>query len=213
MRAAFIPALPPSALLAGIIAPSFRLVNRFCVKSCFARAAAVSGRPRCARYELGRRSLMCWFARAAAMSGRPRCARYGLGRRSLAGGSHTRPTLAMAWAVFAANAGGASVASALVAQETRLAAPRGCPRRAMLLVPVGRSPVACARSRRGRRVPAPTARAMGAGLPRPRCARAFRVSKGAKGSVCPVGTWAEGPKRPEAGQRNHERDRQGSAND
>ncbi len=91
--------------------------------------------------------------------------------------------------------------------------PRGCPRRAMLLVPVGRSPAACARSRRGRRVPAPTARAMGAGLPRPRCARAFRVSKGAKGSVCPVGTWAEGPKRPEAGQRNHERDRQGSAND
>ena len=38
----------------------------------------------------------------------------------------------------------------------------------MLLVPVGRSPAACARSRRGRRVPAPTARAMGAGLPRPR---------------------------------------------
>ena len=58
MRAAFIPALPPSALLAGMIAPSFRLVNRFCVKSCFARAAAVSGRPRCARYGLGRRSLM-----------------------------------------------------------------------------------------------------------------------------------------------------------
>ena len=32
MRAAFIPALPPSALLAGMIAPSFRLVNRFCGK-------------------------------------------------------------------------------------------------------------------------------------------------------------------------------------
>ena len=50
----------------------------------------------------------------------------------------------------------------------------------MLLVPVGRSPVACARSRRGRRVPAPTARAMGAGLPRLRSAPAFRVSKGHK---------------------------------
>ena len=107
MRAAFIPALPPSALLAGMIAPSFRLVNRFCGKSCFARTAlrgrprcaryflgrrslmccfaraALRGRPRCARYFLGRRSLMCCFARAAAMSGRPRCARYGLCRRSL----------------------------------------------------------------------------------------------------------------------------------
>ena len=91
MRAAFIPALPPSALLAGMIAPSFRLVNRFCGKSYCARAAAVSGRPRCARYFLGRRSLMCCFARAAAMSGRPRCARYGLGRRSLAGGSRYPP--------------------------------------------------------------------------------------------------------------------------
>ena len=32
MRAAFIPALPPSAWLAVMIAPSFRLVNRFCGK-------------------------------------------------------------------------------------------------------------------------------------------------------------------------------------
>ena len=191
MRAAFIPALPPSALLAGMIAPSFRLVNRFCGKSYCARAAAVSGRPRCARYFLGRRSLMCCFARAAAMSGRPRCARYGLGRRSLAGGSHTRPTLAMAWAVFAANAGGASVASALVAQETRLAAPRSCPRRAMLLVPVGKGPAACARSRRGRRVPAPTARAMGAGLPAPAARERFECPK-ARREACAL--WALGPK-------------------
>ena len=65
-------------------------------------------------------------------------------------------------------------------QETRLAAPRSCPRRAMLLVPVGRSPVACARSRRGRRVPAPTARAMGAGLPRLRRTPAFRAPGGRK---------------------------------
>ena len=41
--------------------------------------------------------------------------------------------------------------------------------------------------------------------PNPRQAR--------RGSVSPVGCWTEGPKRPEAGQRNHERDRQGSAND
>ena len=134
---------------------------------------------------------MCCFARTAAMSGRPRCARYGLGRRSLAGGSHTRPTLAMAWAVFAANAGGASVASALVAQETRLAAPRSCPRRAMLLVPVGKGPAACARSRRGRRVPAPTARAMGAGLPAPAARKRFECPK-ARREACAL--WALGPK-------------------
>ena len=138
MRAAFIPALPPSALLAGMIAPSFRLVNRFCVKSCFARAAAVSGRPRCARYGLGRRSLMCCFARAAAMSGRPRCARYGLGRRSL---------MSKGPCPLTARCG------------------------------IGRL---CGERRR-----------------RERCERL----KGAKGSACPVGTWAEGPKRPEARRR------------
>ena len=131
MRAAFIPALPPSALMGGMIAPSFRLVNRFPEKSWFARAAAVSGRPSCARYSLGRRSLMRCFARAAAVSGRPRCAHYGLGRRSLAGGSHPHPSLAVAWAAFAANDGGASVASARREQETRHAAPGGVFRRAM----------------------------------------------------------------------------------
>ena len=47
----------------------------------------------------------CWYARSAAVSGRPRCARYSLCRRSLTGGSHTHPTLAVAWAVFAANGG------------------------------------------------------------------------------------------------------------
>ena len=55
----------------------------------------------------------------------------------------------------------------------------------MLLVPVGRSPVACARSRRGKRVPAPTARAMGAGLPRPRSAPAFRAPLRRKKRVSP----------------------------
>ena len=103
MRAAFIPALPPSALMGGMIAPSFRLVNRFPEKSCFARAA---------------------------LRGRQRCARYFLGRRSLAGGSHTHPTLAVAWAVFAANGGGASVSSAHLAQETRHVPPGTDRRRA-----------------------------------------------------------------------------------
>ena len=139
MRAAFIPALPPSALMGGMIAPSFRLVNRFPEKS--------------------------WFARAAAVSGRPRCAHYGLGRRSLAGGSHTHPTLAVAWAAFAANDGGASVSSAFSARNAAcctapLATPVQPPAPA-----AGRS-AARARSRRGRRVPAPTARAMGAQRPR-----------------------------------------------
>ncbi len=45
------------------------------------RTAALSGPP----------ALWWWFARAAAVSGRPRCARYGLGCRSLSGGSHTHP--------------------------------------------------------------------------------------------------------------------------
>ena len=104
MRAAFIPALPPSALLAGMIAPSFRLVNRFSRKSCCA-CPAPRGRGPC-------------------------CARYSLGRRSLAGGSHTHPTLAVAWAVFAANGGGASVSSAHLAQETRHVPPGTDRRRA-----------------------------------------------------------------------------------
>ena len=149
MRAAFIPALPPSALMGGMIAPSFRLVNRFAEKSWFARAA-LRGRPRCARYFLGRRSLMCCFARSAAVSGRPRCARYSLGRRSLMSKGP-------------------------------------CP----LTARCGMGRLCGERRRRER----------------------FERLKGAKGSACPVGTWAEGPKRPEAGQRNHERDRQGSAND
>ena len=49
--------------------------------------------------------LSWWDARAAAVSGRPRCARYGLGRRSLTGGSHPRPSLAVAWAVFCGERG------------------------------------------------------------------------------------------------------------
>ena len=51
------------------------------------------------------------------------------------------------------------------------AGPRSC-------APPGRSPAARARFRRGRRVPAPTARAMGAGLPR--SALAFRAPGGRK---------------------------------
>ena len=55
----------------------------------------------------------------------------------------------------------------------------------------------CARSCRGRRVPAPTACAMGAGLHRPCCARVFRVSKGHKkrASPHPVAAYAGPPAR------------------
>ena len=76
----------------------------------------------------------------------------------------------------------ASVSSVQRTQETRQAAAYTGP---CSSAPSDKGPAACARSRRGRRVPAPTARAMGAGLPRPRSAPAFRVSKGHKKRVSP----------------------------
>ena len=160
MCAAFIPALPPSALMGGMIAPSSRLVNRFSRKKlvrtcgrrerppalcaifswsplarcCCARAAAVRAAARAVRIMgLVAARLLLLRTCGRRKGGRPRCARYSLGRRSLAGGSHPHPSLAVAWAAFAANAGGASVASDRREQETRLAAPRSCPRRATLL--------------------------------------------------------------------------------
>ena len=60
----------------------------------------------------------------------------------------------------------ASVSSVQRMQETRLGAGGGGCRRALLVVPAGKGAAACARSRRGRRVAVPTARAMGAGLAR-----------------------------------------------
>ena len=190
MRAAFIPALPPSALLAGMIAPSFRLVNRFCGKKLLRT---------CGRRERPPALCAVWagspLANVKGSLPFDRSLWHGPSLRRTEGGRRERCE--------------------------RLKGARNAPRRTPRLSSPGhapqhrpaKAPAVCVRFRRGRRVPAPTARAMGAGLPRPRCARAFRVSKGAKGSVCPVGTWAEGLKRPEAGQRNHERDRQGSAND
>ena len=80
-------------------------------------------------------------------------------------GASPRPPLAP-WARSAPPPLRASVSSALLAQETRLSAPRSPPRRATLTAPpCARSPAARATSRRGRRVPAPTARAMGAVCP------------------------------------------------
>ena len=123
MRAAFIPALPPSALMGGMIAPSFRLVNRFAEKKLLRMSRALRARSMlCA--------VLCCCACPAPRGRGPCCARYSLGRRSLAGGSHTHPTLAVAWAVFAANGGGASVASAHLAQETRHVPPGTDRRRA-----------------------------------------------------------------------------------
>ena len=44
MRAAFIPALPPSALMGGMIAPSFRLVNRLAEKKLLRMSRALRAR-------------------------------------------------------------------------------------------------------------------------------------------------------------------------
>ena len=73
MRAAFIPALPPSALLAGMIAPSFRLVNRFCGKKLL-RTCGRRERPP---------ALCALFSRSPLACGRvpyPPYARCGMGR-------------------------------------------------------------------------------------------------------------------------------------
>ena len=73
MRAAFIPALPPSALLAGMIAPSFRLVNRFCGKKLLRTCG------RCERPP----ALCAVWARSPLACGRvpyPPYARCGMGR-------------------------------------------------------------------------------------------------------------------------------------
>ena len=87
----------------------------------------------------------CWYARSAAVSGRPRCARYGLGRRSLTGGSHTHPTLAVAWAVFAANGGRTARAlrAPSCARNAACGRQRRIPQELCSPRPVG-SPAACA---------------------------------------------------------------------
>ena len=127
----------------------------------------------------------CWYARSAAVSGRPRCARYGLGRRSLTGGSHTHPTLAVAWAVFAANGG--RTARALRAPScARNAAcgrqrhitprhaspPRRKPRRVRPLLPRQ----ARLRAHRSRRAPAPA--------PQPAPRKRFERPCGARNAAC-----------------------------
>ena len=73
MRAAFIPALPPSALLAGMIAPSFRLVNRFCGKKLL-RTCGRRERPPalCAVFS--------WSPLACGRVPYPPYAHYGMGR-------------------------------------------------------------------------------------------------------------------------------------
>ena len=73
MRAAFIPALPPSALLAGMIAPSFRLVNRFCGKKLL-RTYGRRERPPALC------PLWAWSPLACGRVPYPPYARYGMGR-------------------------------------------------------------------------------------------------------------------------------------
>lgn len=73
MRAAFIPALPPSALLAGMIAPSFRLVNRFCGKKLL-RTCGRRERPHALC------PLFSWYPLACGRVPSPPSARCGMGR-------------------------------------------------------------------------------------------------------------------------------------
>ena len=163
--------------------------------------------------------LSCYFARAAAVSGRPRCARYGLGRRSLSGGSHPRPSLAVAWAVFCGEreSGGGCCERCERPKDARNAAwgrrrwflPMGCvvyPRIyaarcdavwrgvfGTVYRGIGPSwvrgchgPAACARFRRGRRVPAPAARAMGAGVPRTVARERCECPEDARNAACRI---------------------------
>ena len=149
MRAAFIPALPPSALMGGMIAPSFRLVNRFPEKSWFARAAAVRAAARAVR-------IICLVAARSLWHGPPL-------RRTTAARAFRAPI----WRKKRGSRHPAAVP----------AGPRSC-------APPGRSPAARARSRRGRRVPAPTARAMGAFCPGPAARQRFERPSGARNAAC-----------------------------
>ncbi len=215
MRAAFIPALPPSALLAGMIAPSFRLVNRFCGKKLL-RTCGRRERPPALCAVWARSPLAYVLLRTCGRHERPHalCAVWARSPLAMLKGSLPfdrslwhRPSLRRTQATRALRAP--------ERRKNRVSPhPAAVPAGPCSLSQSAEAPLHAPAPAAVGGVPAPTARAgVGAGLPPPRCARAFRVSKGAKGSVCPVGTWAEGPKRPEAGQRNHERDRQGSAND
>ena len=98
-------------------------------------------------------------------------------------GASPRPPLAP-WVRVCPGPPRASVSSALLAQETRLVAPPRSPSRSLPPAPPVRG-LENSHSRwslncRGRRVPAPTARAISADLPRFRYAQAFRVPKGHK---------------------------------
>ena len=135
---------------------------------------------------------MCCFARAAAMSGRPRCARYGLGRRSL---------MSKGPCPLTARCGIGRLCGERRRRERceRLKGARNAPRRTPRLSSPGhapqhrpaKAPAVCVRFRRGRRVPAPTARAMGAGLPAPAARERFECPK-ARREACAL--WALGPK-------------------
>ncbi len=212
MRAAFIPALPPSALLAGMIAPSFRLVNRFCGKKLL-RTCGRCARPHALCAVFSWSPLAYVLLRTCGRRERPPALCAVWARSPLAYvllptcGRHERPPAlcaVWAWSPLAYVKGSlpfdrslwhgpslrrTQAARALRAPERRKKRvsphPAAVPAGPCSLAPPVRSPVACARSRCGRRVPAPTARAMGAGLPRPRSAQAFRVSKGHKKRVSP----------------------------
>ena len=152
MRAAFIPALPPSALMRGMIAPSFRLVNRFCGKKLLRT---------CGRRE--RPPALC-----AVWAGSP-----------LANVKGSLPFDRSLW--HRPSLRRTQAARALRAPERRKKRvsphPAAVPAGPCSSAPSGKGPAVCVRFRRGRRVPAPTARAMGAGLPAPAPRQRFECPK------------------------------------
>ena len=186
MRAAFIPALPPSALMGGMIAPSFRLVNRFSRKKLL-RTCGPKGPPAlCALFSrsplayvllrtFGRRerppalcAIFSWSPLAYVKGSLPF-------DRSLWHGPPLRRTQA------------APAFRAPSAQETRLAAPRSPPRRASRPHPSSEVWRAAALQhgiriqRHARWIRQPCASK----------ATLRRPPPAPKGSVCPVGTCAK----------------------
>ena len=142
----------------------------------------------------------CWYARSAAVSGRPRCARYGLGRRSLMskGPCPLTARCGIGRLCGERRADGASVASAFMRKKRGLRqaaahnaapcvpAPSEAPPRAPAPATAGASP----------RPPfAPCARTS----PATRTAQAFRAPAGRAGKRQPCGLLGRRPKATRSG--------------
>ena len=200
MRAAFIPALPPSALLAGMIAPSFRLVNRFCGKKLL-RTCGRRERPHALCAVFSWSPLAYVLLRTCGRHERPPALCAVWARSPLAYVKGSLPFDRSLWhGPSLRRTQAARALRAPLRRKKRVSPhPAAVPAGPCSSAPPGRNPAACARSRRGRRVPAPTARAMGAGLPRPRCARALRAPLRRAGKRQPCGLLGRRPKATRSG--------------